>query len=240
MPGTATAMSDRFLTAFSAIEKHLRKVVGSETRQSFSDMIRPAAQKASAVRRFEIDLREYGDLRNAIVHERRDGKAIAEPHDSTVFAIERIRDQLLSPPRVLPHFIKRVVSCSISDAVGNVAAQMLDGSFSQVPACDGAACVALLTAETVARWVAAQFKRHGGMLEDAPVSEVLEFTEDRENFAFVSREDTLFETLEQFRRFADRGKTLDAIIVSETGKRTEQPLGIITIYDVPTILKLTA
>src|SRR4051812_42816091 len=38
----------------------------------------------------DTDLKEFADLRNAIVHERRGGHSIAEPHEKTVRRLEEI------------------------------------------------------------------------------------------------------------------------------------------------------
>ena len=53
-----------------------------------------------------IELKEYGDLRNAIVHERIDDQPIAEPHEKWC-AMEAIRD-LLPRPTVGELFLGRV------------------------------------------------------------------------------------------------------------------------------------
>ena len=48
----------------------------------------------SVIRQHFYDLKEFLDLRNAFVHERRRDKYIAEPHEDIVCEIERIRDDL--------------------------------------------------------------------------------------------------------------------------------------------------
>ena len=47
----------------------------------------------------------------------------------------------------------------------------LEGSFSQLPVCDGSEFAGLLTAETIARWLATQLIEDGAHVKDAPVWE---------------------------------------------------------------------
>ena len=54
-------------------------------------------------------MKEYGDLRNAIVHDRADGKVIAEPNDDVVVQIEKIAALLLEPRRLYRFFRKKVL-----------------------------------------------------------------------------------------------------------------------------------
>ena len=63
--------SERFLTAFSAIEQAIRKLAGVNHAEPFSSIVTKAAQRSGVIRKFEYYLRAYGKLRNAIVHERR-------------------------------------------------------------------------------------------------------------------------------------------------------------------------
>ena len=74
--------SDRFLAAFSRIEQSLRKMTKSSKQDSFGTLLDRAT--SATIRRFSNDLREFAELRNAIVHERGGGYVIAEPHPETV------------------------------------------------------------------------------------------------------------------------------------------------------------
>lgn len=228
--------SDRFLAAFSGIERKLRQIAGSDRGASFYALVDRAALQSRAVRQFRIDLKEYADLRNAIVHERGDGRAIAEPHEATVAALEEIRRVLDDPPRVLQILRVAVQSCSGDDPVGRAARQMYDGDFSQLPVYDDGTFVALLTAETLARWIAASLKSGVGLVEEIPVREVLAYAEDADNHQLLGREATAFDALQLFDEYSERGKSLDAIVITHAGKRAAKPLGIVTVYDVPRLL----
>ena len=76
--------SERFLNAFSKIEKYIRKLIAGDRRATFYALVDDASKKNSAVNTYRTDLKEFADLRNAIVHERTDGHVSAEPRDDTV------------------------------------------------------------------------------------------------------------------------------------------------------------
>ncbi len=110
---------------------------------------------------------------------------------------------------------------------------MHDGSFSQLPIYDGQNCVGLLTAETIARWLANHLADGVGLIEERPVADVMQHEEDHENYTFTARTATVTEGLVAFDDFLHRGKRLEAILITHSGSSTEKLLGIVTIYDIP-------
>src|SRR5262245_54507275 len=93
-----TSNGDRFEGAYNKIDAHLRKKVGQPRTASFSSIVIEAAHKDPTVRKNKDDLLEYGDLRNAIVHDR--GKSpvlLADPRESVVIKIEEIWKSLSQP-----------------------------------------------------------------------------------------------------------------------------------------------
>ena len=237
---TERPASDRFLEAFNSIDNLLRKRFAIDRKTGFYGAVEIAAGKDRSVRRFELDLKEYADLRNAITHERTDGRAIAEPHASTVAGLEEILDLLTEPPKVGDLFRHKVERADIGEPVGRAAKAMLDEDFSQVPVYEGSNYAELLTAETIARWLADKLASGIGLVEEAPIRDVLRFTEDTEHFAFLARRETVFDALAGFENFTSRGKSLDAILITESGKRDERPIGIITVFDMPKLIDAVA
>ncbi len=223
--------SERFLNAFIEIEQELRLIVGADRYLSFYNLVKRASSINKTVRPFATYLKEYADLRNAIVHERIDGEPIAEPHDAAVLHLEEILDILTSPPRIEDGFLGEVVTCAPYDPIGYAMKRMLCESFSQFPVYRGSKFVGLLTAETVARWVADRLSCGVGLIEEESVSEVLKFTEHPENYSFIDRKATLFEVISLFEEFNRKGKTLKAVIVTNTGNKDEHPVGILTVFD---------
>lgn len=226
--------SKRYLNAYCEIEGALRHITGSG-KDSFRELVKKSAVKNRVIRAYAEDLFEFTDLRNAIVHKRITGEAIAEPHFDTVLELEKIRDVLINPPVVIPLFEREVTISKPDDKIGKAAKIMLHNSFSQVPIYQGREFKGLLTSHIIARWLASKFETGIGLLEEENVSEVQSFNETADNYIFIGRNCTLFEVLQYFDDFAKRGRNLDAIIITHSGSSLEKPIGIITIFDLPDI-----
>jgi CBS domain-containing protein len=229
--------SERFLSSFSAIERHLGDVAASDRHLTFYHLVARAAEKSPSVRRYAADLREYADLRNAIVHHRSENRVIAEPSDEAVAHLKAIEDLLLAPPHVIPMFQKEVVAVSPSATVAKAVVTMRGFSFSQLPVVDHGGFKGLLTTDAIARWLASQAGGDLVSLAETCVADVLDHAERRDNYAFAGRSASVFDALEQFERFAHTGRQLDAILVTESGAVSERIIGLITVYDIPKILE---
>jgi predicted transcriptional regulator len=228
--------SDRFLSAFSRIEQHLRKITRSSKQDTFSTLLTRAVSQAS-IKGFSDDLREFADLRNAIVHERGGGYVIAEPHQETVDRLEQIEKFISQPPTIESLGTIPVVTCSPSDPIGKAAKAMFEGKFSQLPVYHHEKCIGLLTSETIARWIAAKFQPNLDILEEAPVEQVLLYGEEDSVYQFISRKTPIADVVALFDRTAHGGKSLDAVIITHSGKPDQQPLHILTVYDLPRLYR---
>lgn len=229
--------SDAFLAIFTDVEKWLRAIAGMDKGVPLFQVIEKAAAKDARVRRYRDDLKEYADLRNAIVHERSDCHVIAEPNERALADFQRIRSALLEPPKVIPLFQREVKSRDTTDSVGNAVVDMRAGSFSQLPILRNGEVIAVLTSETVVRWLASEVANDLVSLMDTPISVVLGHMEDEEHYAFLPRTASLHEAITQFESFASRGKTLDAVLITAAGRPNQKLLGILTIYDFPVVLE---
>jgi CBS domain-containing protein len=232
--------ADRFLSAYNEIDKWLRKMLKADRKASFANLVddvsnsnKVSHQSTRLVRHYRDDLKEYGDLRNAIVHEHRNDEVIATPCLKAVEEMEAIRKRLFYPPRVHPRFAKDVIQCTPDDPIGTVAQQMRAKKFSQIPVYSGARLLALLTTDTIARWVACSLKSGEEIMEEAPVKDVLNEAEFTENYHLLDTGATVIEALDCFDAFFGRGLRLDAILITKDAKKNNAPLGIISISDIP-------
>jgi CBS domain-containing protein len=229
-------LSSRFLDAFSAIEKHLRRSLGTDRHMTFNEMVERASRSDNAVRRLRGQLKDFGELRNFVVHEYRRDQATATPSPHAVERLQAIRDELLSPPKLSGLFRHGVETCAPSDPVGAAAKKMHDGSFSQLPVYDGDRLVGLLTAETVARWLASRLSGGLGLLEEEAVAVVMRHEEGTHAYVVMGHDATVEDALAAFDEHLRSGRALDAIILTHNGKETERPLGIVTVSDMPRLL----
>jgi predicted transcriptional regulator len=233
-------LADRFLTAYNEIDKWLRKIVRTDRGTSFASLVDAASdprkcpnQHNGVVKHYAKDLKEFGDLRNAIVHEYRDDEIIATPHAKAVKELEAIRGHLLNPPPVHPLFAGDVLQCAPGDPIGTVARQMRERKFSQIPVYSETRLFALLTTDTIARWVAWSLGKDQKIMEEAPVKEVLNQTEFTDNFQLLPPSAPVVDALDRFDEYFDAGRRLDAILITEGAKKTNSPMGIIAVADIP-------
>lgn len=227
--------SAKFLNAFAAIEKRLRTLIKADRYVSFPALVEDASTRSPVVRRYRNDLKEYADLRNAIVHERSDGRPIAEPHEQVVTDLLRIAKLVLSPPTVLPTFQKTVQSVEAKARISDILRFFWPRNFSQVPVTSGERIIGLLTANTVSRWLASEASNDIVDLREHTVADALRHVEHEGNWRLVRRGTVLAEVIDYFDAAEASGKRLDAILITETGKPTESLLGIITIHDLPKV-----
>lgn len=230
--------SDRFLIAFNKIEKYLCKIANEKIngyRSGFSDILSKACNSNSAVRRYALDLKEFTELRNAIVHKTMDEICIAEPNDWAVNKIESIACLLTKPPNVnsILRHKERVLTLDVNDSIEKAVSIMLEKNYSQIPIYANKIFKDLLTTNTVARWLGSCVADEIFSLKETKIDHVLKYKEDYCNHLFLSRNGTLFEVVEKFKELESCGRRLGAILITENGKSDETLLGIVTIWDLP-------
>jgi len=229
--------SRRFLNAFIGIEQALEKIVKNKRRVPFYQLVDLAAKTDPFVREIAIELKEYGDLRNAIVHERIDDKPIAEPHQDVVERLERIRVLMHSPPTVEESFLGPVITCNLEDSISAAITKMHANSFSKLPVYKSHRFMGILTAEAVTYWLADHLTAELNLAE-VTVEAVLRYLHNPDNYRFVPPTCSLVKVLKIFEDFSHRGKRIQAVLISEDGTETGTLLGIITVFDLPRIYQI--
>jgi CBS domain-containing protein len=213
-----------------------KKICKFDTWVTFSLAVNEASRRFSVVRRFEDDLKEFAELRNAIVHDRGGGYVIAEPNFRAVESIEQILEIITNPPRVIPSFQVEVLAFDIYTPVSEAIVSMASRDFSQVPITDKDNFKALLTTNTITRWLGLTAKDDIFCLSETAIGKVLEYSELLDNYKFISKKTTLFEAMEAFQSFENQGKRLDAALITESGKAKEKIIGIVTVADFPKMI----
>ena len=221
---------ERFEASYNAIDRLLRKTLARDRNATF----------VSLVAEFERDrwgwvdgefLRMAADLRNAIVHQKTEPhQHVAVPTVPVVERIELVLQRLANPVRVMPKFAKPVARVSVGDSLAQVLRTIATQNFSQFPVYDGDRFKGLLTENGITRWMATHVASKFSLieLEDVKIREVLRQEESRPNWRFVHRG----MTIDEVRTFFASSELLEAVFVTESGKPTERPLGIVTRWDI--------
>jgi predicted transcriptional regulator len=165
-----------------------------------------------------------------IVHDKRDPvEELATPALRVVERMERISKELEAPEKVERRFVKdEVATVSFDQTLKGVLKMISENQFSQFPVIHEGKIVALLTENGITRWLSSAVAMES-MIEfaDVTVATVLGHEEKRENMILISRLRELNEVRLQF----SKNSFLEAAIITQAGKPDQNPLGIITRWD---------
>ncbi|MFF3182073.1 CBS domain-containing protein [Rhodococcus pyridinivorans] len=230
-----------FLDLWADIEKHLRHKYPLPAHvRTMGEIIAETRTRDALVRRYEPALTAFRDLRNAIVHHPYRGDVpIATPRPDTVDRLRRIHKELLHPVQIGKYVQAQTVSTAAPDEpLRDALHKMAEHSYSQLPVYEDGRYLDLLTTNAVARWLAAQISDTGEVLVDQIlVREVLDFVEPTELVVHRARTVSVAAVIDQFRKEDPTG-TLVAVIVSEQGRPTQKPLGVVVRDDLAGLLAL--
>ncbi|MBE1556268.1 CBS domain-containing protein [Sporosarcina limicola] len=224
--------SDRFIFAYNRIEKSMEKMSGTISYMPFSRLIDKAKKTNAIIRKFEYDLREYGDLRNAIVHHRTDfDYAIAEPHDEIVELIEYIDQELSKPVTVGDLFQRKVHILQASDSLSAGLKLIREKKFDQIPIYEKRRFIGLITATGITYWLADKMIDEIISREMPTLLDIYYHEKQKNTYRFIKKDLSVYEAEEYFKKAVAGGKRLEALLITENGLVDEKLLGIITPLD---------
>ncbi|AMQ08218.1 CBS domain-containing protein [Sporosarcina sp. FSL K6-1540] len=227
-----TRNSDRFIFAFNRIEKSLEKISGLSSYMSFQRLIDKSKHLNAVIRKFERDLRECGDLRNAIVHNRTDIQyAIAEPHDDIVELIEYIDRELSKPVTVGDMFLRKVHILQATDTLASGLKLIREKKFNQIPIYQSNKFIGLVTATGITYWLADNMTDEIISREMPTLLDIYSHEKQKNTYRFIRMDLSVYEAEEYFKKSVAEGKRLEALLITESGRPEEKLLGIITPLD---------
>lgn len=228
--------SERFIIAFSAIEAEMNRRIKSDRYISYSELVRRMSNMDRNYHRFQRYLEEFGDLRNAIVHERIDGEVVAEPHLKEVELIEHISSLLIQPERVSTNYLSKVEYCLNTDTLQTVIQKLLPKHYSKLPIYDEKMQFrGLITTDLIFDYLVRNIDKIQGKIPDISIMDVVEKDEKKRLVEFIPAHSTLLAVVNQFERSLALGKRLNALIITQDGASNQKPLGIISISDLTKI-----
>ncbi|MCC3295892.1 hypothetical protein LJ756_14825 [Arthrobacter sp. zg-Y411] len=230
----------RFLNAYHQIERILRRQQGVGNDVGFARLVKNDNRLVRAQVEKLLDLT---DLRNAIAHTpySETDEPYANPREETVRWIEAQVDIIENPPKVLPalHLVPPTTLVSndrlstFLELVGN------PHNYSQTPFRRTNGELGLITTNAVARWLASQYEHSQGYLaDDVSVSEVADSGSESTDVMIIRGKKT--RVADALNIFAGSSRTAPpaAILITDSGKNHEKPLGIVTPSDIPTMARI--
>lgn len=227
--------AERFLNAYSAIEHEMERILDLKEHRRFFELVDRSARVNPVIERYRFDLKEYSELRNAIVHDRAGGEIIAEPVEKVVNNIERIAALLLEPPKVAPLFLKEVLTLSVSHPVSRAIRDLSRMSYTQAPLFDDDLMVGLITSNMIVKWMGIRLAEDSIDLENTTLKDVLEIAGHEDSYVTVSVNKSLFAIPDLFYHWQQEGRKLEAVLITQNGNLSEPIKGIITNRDLPIV-----
>lgn len=228
----------RFIAAFNDIEQHLRARLQARDGDSFRRLIDSARHEHLLNSQQAEALHDYTSLRNAISHGRYHGGApIAEPNPRVIEQIERLRDLLMDPPGAVARLgDQKVETVTPEDSVLSALELIRTHGFSQLPVYDSGAFLQLLTTNTIAHWVAADLGDNQ-TIDARTVADVLERAENTDRAVFLPKTVGAQAAIDALTSPARDGSLPFALIITETGEKSQRPIRVITQSDVGVLLE---
>jgi predicted transcriptional regulator len=226
----------QYLQQFGHLETLIRRIMQVDERVEFSKVLRDFRLRLPT---FGIQLDVIEDLtklRNLIAHgNERVGKVIP-----TVETTQALNDAIAAVEGLtenLARFFKTVREFVPGDSLEAVLAEMDKYQFSQVVVRDNSR-INVATAIDITEWLASQAAEGIVSIEDATVHDVLK-NRRKALFVVMSRNTTIALAAEAFVKAATTDyNNLFCILITQNGKPTESPLGIITLWDLLHVPKL--
>ncbi|MCG7444707.1 hypothetical protein [Corynebacterium sp. ACRPO] len=109
-----------------------------------------------------------------------------------------------------------------------------DKDFSQIPIYDEGGFTALLTTNTIARWVARDLSDNH-VLDAADIADIVEYQEPSDRAIFLARTVSVQETVDALSETDNQGHHPCAAVITEHGKVTEKPLRLVAPADLPAL-----
>lgn len=221
--------SDRFIVSYNRLDQLMKDLIGTNEHMAFFRLIDFAKKKNAIIRRYEADLREYGDLRNAIIHHRTSLEfAIAEPHDEVVTKMEEIESALAKPITVAQMFQTNVTIFQETDSLSYALKVIKDKKYNQFPVYSGKIFKGLVTPVGITMWMARKVDSESFSRKRTMLAEILAHEGNRDNHRFIQAEASVFEAVEIFKSSVVKGRRLEALLITEDGKSSDKLIGIIT------------
>lgn len=221
--------AERFLASFNRIHNHLSFLSKEkEYKKPFYHLLDENEHRNSGVKTYKNDLQIFADLRNVLVHKKLTvNEYLAVPTDKVVERIEMIEAEIKSPPKVYPAFKREVVYFQADDLFTTVLETIKNQRITHFPVYKKGKLLGLLTENGIAYWLANHSELLTTDLRQSTTEEILIEDSKSNNYLFIRKDmsvDVAADLLKNDRK-------LDALLITENGKVSEHPIGIITPSD---------
>lgn len=228
----------RFISAYNRLDQGLREIYSIKKNLNFADMIRKVAGVNTVVMKFEEELISYGRLRNAIVHNSKEEKLIAEPNIEVVEKLEKIARTINTPPRVVDCIRPRKVFTATGETpLKEVIREMKSVGYSVVPVYIAETLVGVINRKMVVEGIGRflEEKRDINKALEEPVAQCLDIFNESNHYEVAPASITVENLMYMFQQ----NRKLSSVILTENGNFNEPARAVLVsadLIDLNTIL----
>ena len=222
--------AERFLASFNRIHNYLSFLSNEKSRKKpFYHLLDENEYRNSGVKEYKNDLQIFADLRNVLVHKKLEtSRYLAVPTDKVVERIEIIESVIKSPPLVYPTFKRDVVRFQADDLFITVLKTIKHKQMTHFPIYQKEELIGLLTENGITYWLANHSDSTVVDLKQITTEEILQEDSKSNNYLFVRKDMSIDVAADLLKK----DRKIDALLITENGKKSEDPIGIITPSDV--------
>jgi hypothetical protein len=220
--------TEEFIGLYYKLWDHLRQITGSKHDTGFNVLVDKAAEVNGISKNEARRLKDFGKLGNTIRNH--NFYQIAGPTTKALSEFKRLVDNIISPKKLIPKFQAEIKCFSPKDRLRTTLTYMRDKDFSQAVVREKGK-LSLLTVEGVAKWLEQQADKDFITVAKVKVGEALA-CDLPDTFEVMGPEGTISDAQRTFRNSIDKKRPrLFAVIITDNGKRTGKPIGIVTPWD---------
>ncbi len=224
--------TERYLEAFNKLENALKVKLGKDRFTPFARLIKEGAKADKFILDYLNVLESLSDLRNVLVH-KEGNKIIATPSDYAIEMLENIYERYTKPTTVEFICNRDVITLRTDTSLYKGLEIMKKHSYSKLPVYSKEKFEGMFTGTVFTKWYIKKLDSGANIRKELDETYVTDIVE-KGDVKFIRRDMDVYE----FVSVLNKKTTKSGIyIVTEHGKNTEKPIGIITSFDYKQILE---
>jgi len=228
--------SETFIELFNRLEEALKIRLNKEHYTPYSAMVQEAALKDVFIREHKTLLEKLGDLRNVLVH-KEGSQIIAVPSEEAVKKLKELIDKYTQPKIVYELCSRQVTVIGGDRSMAEALKIMQKYQFTKLPIYKEKKFIGLLSGNIIASWLASGVDQEGEItahFKEITIEDVLTKVGKKDQVNFIERNMSVYAFLHLSQEQPSKS---GVYIITQHGRISEKPIGILTIYDYPSLLK---
>ena len=240
--------ADNFKKLFNELEDLLRErcekrhIKGYYQFMQYSECIsKLLVSKDGLIKFYRKELEEVGELRNFIMHNSTKNYTYPlYPSPDYNEMLSKIIAEMKEPTTIYNSKMcvrndGHMLWASKTDNVQDTVRKMLEKVYTQIPILEDGRLAGVFSESSLIE----MFKDNNDIANDSHIRfenilDYIDINRERtlEDFGFISKDSTIYDVAEFFKRSFDSDKRITCLFITENGNKTDKILGLTTIWDV--------